>query len=212
MFDHFAVALENARPLLQVPSLAPFPTIAKLSAPVPAAALPAAALRNCAAAMPAPRSSSTNDNAGRRILTAIAQNNRDGATHRKIGILADVSPGGSTWRGCFARFRKEGLIEERGDVVFVTPAGVRELGQYEPLPTGDALREYWRARIGNGTRGAIFEAVCRRRGAPAVAEVVAEESGVELGGSTWRGHMAKLRGLYLVSGSDELRANEELFG
>jgi hypothetical protein len=44
-----------------------------------------------------------------------------------------------------------------------------------------------------------------------VGTAVAVAAGVELGGSTWRGHMAHLRGLELVSGSTELKACEDLF-
>jgi hypothetical protein len=40
---------------------------------------------------------------------------------------------------------------------------------------------------------------------------VAQRAGVELGGSTWRGHMAHLRGLELVTGRDQLRASDDLF-
>jgi hypothetical protein len=82
---------------------------------------------------------------------------------------------------------------------------------WEPLPTGIALRNYWRAKIGNGTRGQIFAAILDGMGRPVSAEKVAAAAGVELGGSTWRGHMAKLRGLELVTGSSELRASEDLF-
>jgi hypothetical protein len=35
---------------------------------------------------------------------------------------------------------------------------------------------------------------------------------VQEGGSTWRGHLAHLRGLELVSGSSELNVSDDLFG
>lgn len=148
--------------------------------------------------------------AARRMLIALAQCN-DYVTHRRLGILADVKPGGSTWRGVMSKFRKQAFVDELTDSMRITPAGRKHLGSYEPLPTGKALRDYWRAKIGNGTRGQIFEAILAAGGKPVSAAKVAADANVEFGGSTWRGHMAKLRGLELVSGSTELRASEELF-
>jgi hypothetical protein len=40
---------------------------------------------------------------------------------------------------------------------------------------------------------------------------IARRAGVELGGSTWRGHLAFMRGLELVTGRDKLRASDDLF-
>lgn len=147
--------------------------------------------------------------AGRRLLIALAQNPQ-GITPRKMGILADVTPGGSSWRAAMAGFRKAGHIEETGGSVRITAAGLHELGAYEPLPTGKALCEYWLSQMG-ATRRAIFEAIIAGKGRPIPAAAVARAAGIELGGSNWRSHMAQLRGLELVSGSTELRAAAELF-
>ncbi len=183
---------------LPEPSSAPVQSPAAMR-PAPRAAVP-----------PAPRSSNLGA-APRRILIALAQN-PEGITHRKAGILADVSPGGSTWRAAMALFRRDGLIVETSSDSFrISDAGLRELGEYEPLPTGDALREYWRGKM-NDKRRAVFDAILAGAGAPVPAARIAAAAGVELGGSTWRAHLAYLRGLELVSGSAEISASEVLFG
>lgn len=160
-----------------------------------------------------PRDAMVGDAGGgsaRRILIALAQN-PDGLTARKLAILADVKRAGSTWRGALAGLRRNKHVDDNGEHFKITSAGRSALGKYEPLPTGKALRDYWRSKIGNGTRGQIFAAILDGMGRPVPAETVAAAANVELGGSTWRGHMANLRGLELVTGSAELRASEDLF-
>lgn len=148
--------------------------------------------------------------AKRRIMIALAQN-PDGLVGRRLAILSDVKQGGSTWRGAMAGLRKDAHVDDAGDLFKLTPSGLQALGEYVPLPTGADLREYWQQKIGSGTRGRIFTAILAAGGQPVPADQVAIAADVELGGSTWRGHMAHLRGLELVSGSNELTPSPELF-
>jgi len=49
------------------------------------------------------------------------------------------------------RLRTAGLAKVRGDrLVEATEAGVAALGDYEPLPTGVALQEWWLSRLPGG--------------------------------------------------------------
>jgi hypothetical protein len=173
-------------------------------------ALAGARARQIDARPAAPMEVGSPGGAGRRIMIALAQN-PEGITGRKLAILADVAQGGSTWRGALAGLRKAAHVDDNGEFFKLTEEGLQALGAYEPLPTGAALREYWQRKIGSGTRGRIFAAILTGGGRPVPAHQVAAEADVELGGSTWRGHMAYLRGLELVTGSDELRASEDLF-
>ena len=147
--------------------------------------------------------------AKRRIMIALAQN-PDGLMARKLAIITDVKRGGSTWRGAMAALRRDQHVEDNGEFFKITRAGVQALGNYEPLPVGAALREHWRSKF-SSTRLAIFDAIVSAYPREISAEAVARAAAVELGGSTWRGHMANLRGLELVSGSAMLRASEDLF-
>jgi hypothetical protein len=148
--------------------------------------------------------------AQRRMMIALAQN-PGGLSGRKLSILADVKRGGSTWRGALAAMRKDGLVSDDGETFELTPAGKKALGKYEPLPTGDALRDHWRAKMGNGSRRSVFEEILSAYPKEISQAEIARRAGVELGGSTWRGHLAFMRGLELVTGRDKLRASDDLF-
>lgn len=144
-----------------------------------------------------------------RVLIALAMHPQ-GLAARKLAILADIKRGGSTWRGVMAGLRREGYIRDNGEQFHLTPEGRKALGpNFKPLPTGPALREFWRNKM-NSTRLALFDAIVDAYPRAADPETVARVAEVQLGGSTWRGHMAKLRGLELVT-KDELRAAPELF-
>lgn len=157
-------------------------------------------------------SSTIGNGALRRVLTALAQLQPENVRPRKLAILADVIEGGSTWREVFARCRRDKYVDEDSDGVRITQAGLEALGEFEPLPTGKALRNHWRAKIGGGDkRLAIFEAVLDAYPDSIHATDAAAAAGVEHGGSSWREHMARLRALELVSGSELLRAAPELF-
>jgi uncharacterized protein len=185
------------------------PAPAPSTGPTPA---PAYYPRTTQVAQPAiaPRAAIGDGGARRRIAIALAQN-PSGLSGRKLAILADVKRGGSTWRGALAAMRKDRHVEDNGEHFELTPAGKAWLGKYEPLPTGAALRDHWRAKMGAATRLAVFDAILDAYPKPISPAVVAQRAGVELGGSTWRGHMAFLRGLELVHGRGELRASDDLF-
>jgi hypothetical protein len=133
-----------------------------------------------------------------------------GSVGRKLSILADVKQGGSTWRGAMAALRRDQHVADNGEYFKLTQDGRKALGAYEPLPTGRALIDHWRSKMG-GTRRQIFDAIVDAYPRTIAATAVAAAASVELGGSTWRGHMAYLRGLELVSGSSEIKASEDLF-
>jgi hypothetical protein len=144
---------------------------------------------------------------GHRLLSALAQFGR--IPHRRMAILAAVKLGGSTWRGGMAKIRAAGWVAEEGDLASITDAGLAALGNYDPLPTGAALIDYWRAQLGSkGATLRAFNAFVDAYPDALTAESLGEQIDAEPGGSTMRGALAKLRGLGLVVG---LRAADELF-
>jgi hypothetical protein len=147
----------------------------------------------------------------RRILTALAQY-PGGLSARKLSILIDMSPKGGTWRTYMAELRGKGWIDGRNDHLTITQGGAAALGSWEPLPTGDGLIQYWRQRLGESGKRAIFDVVVDAHPRAIAQESVAETTGIAIGGGTWRTYLAELRGLGLVEGRGELRASEDLFG
>lgn len=85
----------------------------------------------------------------RLVLTAVAQN--DGADRQQISILSGYKR--STRDAYIQRLSEKGFVETRGDTIYVTQEGIDALGSdFEPLPTGAALRDYWLGRLPEGER------------------------------------------------------------
>jgi hypothetical protein len=166
---------------------------------------------------PAPRRAPTADDNGDeagigrgallRILIALAQN-RAGLTDRKLAVLTNLRRGGSTMRNALSKGRMQGLIE-RG-ALRITSAGVEALGQYEPLPTGAALRRYWQNELGSGAARQIFDLLIEAYPGEVDKQAIARATSLTLDGSTMRNALSRLRVLELVP-RGELRAADVLF-
>ncbi|MDD5302436.1 MAG: DUF853 family protein [Elusimicrobia bacterium] len=157
-------------------------------------------------------SPSTLGNSGkRRILVALAQS-PDGLTKTKLSLLTGISQRGGTWRTYLGELRSSGAVADIPGGLAITDAGMKLLGNgWAPLPTGEALIDFWRARLGESGKRRLFDvlvSVYPRALSPAEA---AERSGMETEGGTWRTYLGELRGLELVTGRGELRASEDLF-
>lgn len=143
-----------------------------------------------------------------RVLRAIAQY-PGGATREQITILAGYKR--STRDAYIQRLRERGYLEASGDMVVATAEGAEALGRdFEPLPTGEALRQHWMARLPEGERrvlGALIaaypDAVDRDR--------LSEEAGYKR--STRDAYLQRLgaRRLVVIVDRGAVRASEELF-
>jgi hypothetical protein len=143
-----------------------------------------------------------------RVLVAIARY-PDGMEPRKLAILAGIKRGGSTWRGALARARNEGLLE-RGSLK-LTELGRERFAGVRPMPEGPELRKYWLRKLGGSAAARVLDVLCKAYPQELQPEDLASRAGLGVvGGSTWRGAFAKLRGLDLVP-RGELRASAELF-
>jgi hypothetical protein len=146
----------------------------------------------------------------RRILAALAQY-PDGMNQRKLSILVDIAPKGGTWRTYMAELRGKGWVEGGKDHMRITGAGLGALGDWEPLPTGDELVQYWRNRLGDSGKRAIFDAVVEAYPGSIDVDRVSQITGIARAGGTWRTYMAELRGLGIIEGRGELQASADLF-
>ncbi len=92
----------------------------------------------------------------RRVLTAIAQY-PEGVSKQRITVLTGYKR--SSRDTYLQRLREKGLIEITGLSIRATEAGMQTLGSdFRPLPTGDALRDYWMRELPEGERR-ILEAL-----------------------------------------------------
>ena len=88
--------------------------------------------------------------------------------------------------------------------------GIEVLGSWEPLPTGSALIDYWRARLGKAER-LILETLTRAFPDPLSKDEVAARAGYEANGGGFNNALGRLRTLELVQGRGELRTSGDLF-
>lgn len=89
----------------------------------------------------------------RATLIAVVQYDA-GVTPEQLTILTGYKR--SSRNTYIQRLGAAGLVERRGDRIFATDTGVELLGDdYEPLPTGEALREYWLNKLGGGERAIL---------------------------------------------------------
>lgn len=107
---------------------------------------------------PAPASNGAGESMGkgeRAILIAIAQH-PDGVTREQLTVLTGYKR--SSRDTYLQRLGANGYAEIRERIV-ATEEGITALGpDYEPLPTGDALRQHWLDRLPEGERR-VLEAV-----------------------------------------------------
>ena len=131
--------------------------IAPAVAPRPVPARPAAASRPTSPAKTRPAAAASVASDGsplpegeRKILTAIAQY-EEGANRETLTVLTGYKR--SSRDTYIQRLRARGFVEPSGEKVVATAEGVEALGaDFEPLPTGAALQEYWLDRLPEGER------------------------------------------------------------
>jgi hypothetical protein len=144
----------------------------------------------------------------RQVLTAIAQHH-DGVTREQLTVLTGYKR--STRDAYVQRAGERGHVEIADDRIRATQAGMNALGaDFEPLPTGDALRAHWLARLPDGERRVLEEAI-RVYPKPIEREAISEATGYKR--STRDAYLQRLAARRLVvTERGQVRASEELFG
>jgi chromosome segregation and condensation protein ScpB len=147
-----AILKISARPL--PPQPAPMPARV---APAPSAAptLPRIAQPRPAPRLPAGPAAANGEltKGERRILTAAAQY-EEGVTRKQLSVLCDYKK--STRDEYVKQLAAKGYLARSGLELVATAEGRAALGDFEPLPTGQALIDYWLQRLPLGERK-IFE-------------------------------------------------------
>lgn len=93
----------------------------------------------------------------KRVMIAIAQY-PDGADREQLTILTGYKR--SSRNTYLQRLQAAGLIEARGENLIATDEGMAALGSdFEPLPTGAELRDYWLGRLPEGERKILSELI-----------------------------------------------------
>ena len=146
----------------------------------------------------------------RSILTAIVQHMPDGCSREQLSIIAGYKR--SSRDTYLQRLRERGFIAEGSSgMILATAEGIAALGpDFEPLPTGDALREFWLAKLPKGER-AILSVLAGIYPEAAGRREIDEATGYQR--SSRDTYLQRLSArLLIVIGSHGVRAAQELFG
>lgn len=148
-----------------------------------------------------------------RILAELCARHPAGYSHAQVGALTRFSPNGGTFRTYMSDLRREGVIEERGGLIYASEKGILLMGDSIPAkPTThqEAMRQ-WQTAL--------------RAGAYRMLEVVVDEGimgidrsdlatsvSMEENGGTFRTYLSDLKRNGLIRSSrSRLFANDILF-
>ena len=132
----------------------------------------------------------------KKILAAIAQSGD--TSKNQLAVLTGYRT--SSRNTYIQRLRESGYIEQNGNVLRVTDAGIAALGSdYEELPKGSALREYWLHRLRGGERK-ILEVLCERYPSTLDKQDLDELTGYKLSSRNTFLQRLQLRKLIKISG------------
>ncbi len=138
--------------------------------------------------------------AHRAILTVLAQH--DTRTKTQVALLTGYSHRGGGFNNALSALRARALIEGR-DSLTITDDGLRELGEFEPLPTGRALIDHWSGRLGKAER-LILDVLIYAWPTPMPKDAIADEAGYAVSGGGFNNALSKLRSLELIDGRTDI--------
>ena len=142
----------------------------------------------------------------RRVLAAIAQHD-NGVTPEQLTVLTGYKR--SSRNTYLQRLSSAGLTQRAGERIEATSAGVELLGDdYERLPTGASLQDYWLGKLTGGER-AILDFVLRAHPQPVDREAMGSSLGYQR--SSRNTYIQRLQARELVSGGRELLASPQFF-
>lgn len=110
-----------------------------------------------------------------------------------------------------ARLKEKGFIHQQSDSILATDSGIDFLGgDYEPLPTGKALQEYWLDKLPPGEK-AMLEILIAEYPNAVSRDVLSERSGYQR--SSRDAYLARMgaKELLEVIGRGEVKASDSLF-
>lgn len=139
----------------QMPSRVAVPVRAAIPARKPIQNIP----RNIPTAHPMLEHAGTNGHlpiGERKVLTACAQYSA-GLRREQLTVLTGYKR--SSRDAYIQRLREKQYVDVSGDLIIPMDVGIQALGNFEPLPTGDALRDYWLARLPIGERAMLEQLI-----------------------------------------------------
>lgn len=145
---------------------------------------------------------------GERACLIVCAQYANGATRSQITVLSTLKR--STRDRYILYLKQKGLVEANGDRILATPAGRAALGaDYQPLPTGSALREKMLAELPDG-EARIMSVLCSAYPKAVPRDQIEAKTGLKR--STRDRYILYLRTRELVCVTSEgVRASNDLF-
>lgn len=166
-------------------------------APVPPAASRAASPRRQAKSEAAPTTTGTLPKAQRLILTVLAQ--QPGRTAVQVALMTGYSHKSGGFRNALSSLRSAGHITGSGSSgMEATDEGLAALGDFEPLPTGAALLEWWKDKHLGKAERAIVDILAEDYPAPVPVTKIAERTGYSASSGGFRNALSRLRTLQIA--------------
>lgn len=146
----------------------------------------------------------------RAFLTVLAQQARP-LTRNQVAIFAGYSSASGHVDNTLSALRTKGFVSGQRDGIQINADGVTALGDYDPLPTGQALRDYWLREL-DKAQSAFLRVICEAYPNGITRDEVAERAGY----SPQSGHvdntLSALRSRDLIGGHrGEIKASDTLF-
>jgi hypothetical protein len=145
--------------------------------------------------------------AERSILSVLAQFS-DGRSKRQLAMLSGYAIAGG-FNNAIGSLRSLGYINKAGEPILILPDGLAAIaGNYEPLPSGRALFDFWLGKLNKAER-LILSKLIESWPNPLSKEVLAEQTGYAIAGG-FNNALGRLRTLQLITRGTEIYADETL--
>lgn len=132
-------------------------------------------------------------------------------TIAQVAILTSYSSKGGGFRNALSSLRSAGRITGTGTIE-ITEQGLDDLGDYEALPTGQDLLDWWKQhpKIGKA-ESMVLDVLAAEWPEPVTIEEIAERTDYSAAGGGFRNALSRLRTLELASGRGEMRLADIFF-
>lgn len=132
----------------------------------------------------------------------------DGLKREQLTVLTGYKR--SSRDAYIQRLREKGYVDTSGDRVTATDAGIAAMPDAEPLPTGEALQEYWLQRLPEGERK-VLEVLIAAHPHPVERSSIDEQTGYQR--SSRDAYLQRLRAKQLIAEPSRglVQASGELF-
>lgn len=147
--------------------------------------------------------------AERAILNVLAVHGTRTVT--QVAILTGYSHKSGGYRNSLSSLRSKGYIEGRGDIT-ATPEGLEALGGWDDLPTGGALRDWWKTRHLGRAESMILDVLADAWPHEVPVDQIAERTGYSATSGGFRNALSRLRSLELAAGRGGLIISDTLMG